>query len=46
MSLIFMRFVLYISSMVIYYRGQYISGDFYINRFIFLVLMFVLSIYY
>jgi NADH-ubiquinone oxidoreductase chain 5 len=39
-----MRFVLYISRIVIYYRGQYIGADYNINRFIILVLMFVLSI--
>nr|YP_010759002.1 NADH dehydrogenase subunit 5 [Ctenolepisma longicaudatum]WEX31827.1 NADH dehydrogenase subunit 5 [Ctenolepisma longicaudatum] len=43
MSLIFMSFVLYISGMVIYYSKQYMSSDPYINRFIILVLMFVLS---
>lgn len=42
-SLIFIRFVLLISSLVIYYREEYIRGDKYINRFILLVLMFVLS---
>jgi NADH-ubiquinone oxidoreductase chain 5 len=44
MSLIFMRFVLLISSLVIYYSSEYIAGDININRFILLVLMFVLSI--
>nr|AIW06171.1 NADH dehydrogenase subunit 5 [Potamanthus sp. MT-2014] len=43
MSLIFMSFVLLISSLVIYYSEEYMSGDQYINRFILLVLMFVLS---
>uniref|UniRef100_A0AAU7YSJ5 NADH-ubiquinone oxidoreductase chain 5 n=1 Tax=Rhoenanthus obscurus TaxID=2850857 RepID=A0AAU7YSJ5_9INSE len=43
MSLIFMSFVLLISSLVIYYSEEYMSGDFYIDRFILLVLMFVLS---
>jgi len=38
-----MRFVLLISSLVIYYSSEYISGDLNINRFILLVLMFVLS---
>lgn len=42
-SLLFIRFVLLISSMVIYYRNEYIEGDFNINRFIILVFMFVLS---
>lgn len=44
MSLLFISFVLLISSLVIYYRREYISRDFNINRFIMLVLMFVLSI--
>lgn len=43
-SLIFMSFVLLISSLVIFYRDEYISGDNDINRFIILVLIFVLSI--
>nr|YP_010454750.1 NADH dehydrogenase subunit 5 [Notacanthurus lamellosus]QZZ23926.1 NADH dehydrogenase subunit 5 [Notacanthurus lamellosus] len=43
MSLIFMSFVLLISSLVIYYSAEYMSGDYNINRFILLVLMFVLS---
>nr|UEK24780.1 NADH dehydrogenase subunit 5 [Neoephemera projecta] len=43
MSLIFMSFVLLISSLVIYYSKEYMSGDNNINRFILLVLMFVLS---
>lgn len=43
-SLIFIRFVLLISRLVIFYRDEYISGDNDINRFIMLVLMFVLSI--
>nr|QLY89783.1 NADH dehydrogenase subunit 5 [Empis tessellata] len=43
MSLIFMSFVLLISSLVIYYSEEYMSGDATINRFIMLVLMFVLS---
>nr|AIW06196.1 NADH dehydrogenase subunit 5 [Ameletus sp. 1 MT-2014] len=43
MSLIFMSFVLLISSLVIYYSGDYMAGDFNLNRFILLVLMFVLS---
>nr|WBR65529.1 NADH dehydrogenase subunit 5 [Layahima chiangi] len=43
MSLIFMSFVLFISSMVIYYSGDYMHGDENLNRFIILVLMFVLS---
>nr|QVL29337.1 NADH dehydrogenase subunit 5 [Ceratitis punctata] len=43
MSLLFMSFVLLISSLVIYYSKEYMSGDENINRFIMLVLMFVLS---
>nr|YP_009368839.1 NADH dehydrogenase subunit 5 [Phaneroptera nigroantennata]ARN59040.1 NADH dehydrogenase subunit 5 [Phaneroptera nigroantennata] len=43
MSLMFMAFVMYISSLVIYYSDEYMSGDELINRFIILVLMFVLS---
>nr|QXG19525.1 NADH dehydrogenase subunit 5 [Drosophila silvestris] len=43
MSLLFMSFVLMISSLVIYYSKEYMSSDVNINRFIMLVLMFVLS---
>nr|YP_010999488.1 NADH dehydrogenase subunit 5 [Synuchus nitidus]WPM98400.1 NADH dehydrogenase subunit 5 [Synuchus nitidus] len=43
MSLMFMSFVLFISSMVIFYSDQYMEGDLNINRFIMLVLMFVFS---
>nr|UFZ13067.1 NADH dehydrogenase subunit 5 [Protohermes niger] len=43
MSLLFMSFVLFISSLVIYYSKGYMHGDYNINRFIILVLMFVLS---
>lgn len=39
-----MRFVLFISGIVIYYREEYIHGDLNINRFILLVVMFVVSI--
>jgi NADH-ubiquinone oxidoreductase chain 5 len=39
-----MGFVLFIASLVIYYREEYMAGDIRINRFIILVLMFVLSI--
>nr|YP_010265232.1 NADH dehydrogenase subunit 5 [Allodia protenta]UIP57103.1 NADH dehydrogenase subunit 5 [Allodia protenta] len=42
-SLLFMSFVLFISSLVILYSKEYMSEDKNINRFIFLVLMFVLS---
>nr|YP_010572577.1 NADH dehydrogenase subunit 5 [Paraphlugiolopsis jiangi]UZH35942.1 NADH dehydrogenase subunit 5 [Paraphlugiolopsis jiangi] len=43
MSLLFMGFVLFISSLVIFYSEEYMHGDMMINRFIILVLMFVLS---
>nr|AOY39156.1 NADH dehydrogenase subunit 5 [Meropathus sp. BMNH 675618] len=43
MSLLFMSFVLFISSMVIYYSKEYMYGDININRFIMLVMMFVMS---
>nr|YP_010693094.1 NADH dehydrogenase subunit 5 [Dacus eclipsis]WCB98275.1 NADH dehydrogenase subunit 5 [Dacus eclipsis] len=43
MSLLFMSFVLLIASLVIYYSSEYMSGDMTMNRFIMLVLMFVLS---
>lgn len=42
-SLFFISFVLFISSLVIYYRKDYILGDLNINRFILLVLLFVFS---
>nr|QNV11663.1 NADH dehydrogenase subunit 5 [Morellia hortorum] len=43
MSLIFMSFVLMISSLVIHYSKEYMESDYKINRFIMLVLMFVTS---
>nr|YP_009368774.1 NADH dehydrogenase subunit 5 [Thyestilla gebleri]ARN58019.1 NADH dehydrogenase subunit 5 [Thyestilla gebleri] len=43
MSLIFMSFVLFISSVVIFYSEEYMFGDLALNRFILLVVMFVLS---
>nr|QOL00628.1 NADH dehydrogenase subunit 5 [Hieroglyphus annulicornis] len=43
MSLIFMSFVMYISSLVIYYSEDYMFGEKNINRFIIIVLMFILS---
>lgn len=43
-SLIFMGCVLYISSIVVFYSKSYIHGDIYNVRFLFLVLIFVLSI--
>nr|YP_010398717.1 NADH dehydrogenase subunit 5 [Axarus fungorum]UQK95136.1 NADH dehydrogenase subunit 5 [Axarus fungorum] len=42
-SLLFMSFVLFISSLVIYYSKDYMAGDVFINRFIILVLLFVFS---
>nr|YP_009709658.1 NADH dehydrogenase subunit 5 [Velutinodorcus velutinus]QEX51676.1 NADH dehydrogenase subunit 5 [Velutinodorcus velutinus] len=43
MSLLFASFVLFISSMVIFYSLEYMEGDLMINRFIMLVAMFVAS---
>nr|YP_009689624.1 NADH dehydrogenase subunit 5 [Limatus flavisetosus]QEE94327.1 NADH dehydrogenase subunit 5 [Limatus flavisetosus] len=43
MSLMFMSFVLLISSLVIFYSMEYMKEDENINRFILLVLMFVMS---
>nr|YP_010996538.1 NADH dehydrogenase subunit 5 [Aeropedellus prominemarginis]WPE03574.1 NADH dehydrogenase subunit 5 [Aeropedellus prominemarginis] len=43
MSLVFMSFVMYISSLVIYYSEDYMSGEVNMNRFIMIVLMFILS---
>nr|AOY39416.1 NADH dehydrogenase subunit 5 [Hydnocerini sp. BMNH-844241] len=43
MSLLFMSFVLFISSMVIFYSKEYMYGDLNLNRFILLVVLFVLS---
>nr|YP_010354147.1 NADH dehydrogenase subunit 5 [Valvaribifidum huananense]UOG84806.1 NADH dehydrogenase subunit 5 [Valvaribifidum huananense] len=43
MSLLFMMFVSLISSVVIYYSQSYMSSELNLNRFIMLVLMFVLS---
>nr|APX40285.1 NADH dehydrogenase subunit 5 [Chrysolina rufoaenea] len=43
MSTLFMSFVFFISSMVIYYSEDYMKGDLYLNRFILLVVMFVVS---
>nr|QGT77356.1 NADH dehydrogenase subunit 5 [Neilupotamon sinense] len=42
-SLLFICFVLLISSSVLYYSGGYMSSDKYFNRFMYLVLMFVVS---
>nr|ADO60426.1 NADH dehydrogenase subunit 5 [Phalacridae sp. BMNH 840198] len=43
MSFLFMSFVLFISSMVIFYSKEYMHGDLNLNRFIWLVVFFVLS---
>nr|APX40038.1 NADH dehydrogenase subunit 5 [Longitarsus nigrofasciatus] len=43
MSMMFMSFVLFISSMVIFYSEEYMNGDLNKNRFILLVVMFVFS---
>nr|QGA73984.1 NADH dehydrogenase subunit 5 [Chrysomela populi] len=43
MSLLFMSFVFFISSSVILYSEEYMSGDLNLNRFILLVMMFVMS---
>nr|WRO44943.1 NADH dehydrogenase subunit 5 [Cyrebion gracilicornis] len=43
MSLLFMSFVLLISSMVIYYSYEYMHGDLNLSRFIILVVLFVIS---
>nr|YP_010411437.1 NADH dehydrogenase subunit 5 [Coraebus diminutus]URN73083.1 NADH dehydrogenase subunit 5 [Coraebus diminutus] len=43
MSLLFMSFVLFISSMVIIYSDGYMEGDLNLSRFIFLVCFFVFS---
>lgn len=43
-SLLFSRFVFFISSIVVFYRDEYIHGDLNLNRFIILVSLFVCSI--
>nr|AFQ62393.1 NADH dehydrogenase subunit 5 [Kateretes pedicularius] len=43
MSLLFMSFVLFISSMVIFYSSEYMEVDLNIDRFILLVVLFVFS---
>ena len=43
-SFMFLRFVFFISSIVLFYRGDYILGDLNFNRFMYLVLCFVASI--
>ncbi|YP_004563977.1 NADH dehydrogenase subunit 5 (mitochondrion) [Homarus americanus] len=42
-SFMFLGFVLFISSMVLFYSGDYMEGDKSFNRFMYLVLAFVLS---
>nr|AVJ52443.1 NADH dehydrogenase subunit 5 [Diolcus irroratus] len=43
MSMIFMGCVLLISSMVVYYSGSYMASDIFSIRFLFMVLLFILS---
>nr|ANF05065.1 NADH dehydrogenase subunit 5 [Mierspenaeopsis hardwickii] len=43
MSFMFLSFVMFISSMVLYYSGSYMSNDENMNRFMYLVLAFVMS---
>nr|WGO57425.1 NADH dehydrogenase subunit 5 [Panesthia angustipennis cognata] len=43
MSLLFLSFVFFISSLVILYSDFYMYGDYNMNRFIYLVLLFVMS---
>nr|YP_009740648.1 NADH dehydrogenase subunit 5 [Heteropternis respondens]QID03610.1 NADH dehydrogenase subunit 5 [Heteropternis respondens] len=43
MSLLFMSFVMYISSLVIYYSNDYMHNEKNIDRFIMIVLMFIIS---
>nr|YP_009540731.1 NADH dehydrogenase subunit 5 [Pleoticus muelleri]AYQ22924.1 NADH dehydrogenase subunit 5 [Pleoticus muelleri] len=43
MSFMFLGFVMFISSMVLYYSGKYMEGDNNMNRFMYLVLAFVMS---
>nr|YP_009049151.1 NADH dehydrogenase subunit 5 [Tribolium audax]AIE43744.2 NADH dehydrogenase subunit 5 [Tribolium audax] len=43
MTFLFMSFVLFISSMVVFYSWEYMHGDVNLNRFIMLVVMFVVS---
>nr|YP_010250889.1 NADH dehydrogenase subunit 5 [Ips calligraphus]QTV76823.1 NADH dehydrogenase subunit 5 [Ips calligraphus] len=42
-TFLFMSFVLFISSMILNYSSEYMSGDKYIKRFIFLMVLFVCS---
>nr|YP_010987566.1 NADH dehydrogenase subunit 5 [Anotylus hirtulus]WON65972.1 NADH dehydrogenase subunit 5 [Anotylus hirtulus] len=43
MSMMFMSFVLFISSMIMYYSKEYMLGDFSLNRFIMIIFLFVMS---
>nr|ALG66384.1 NADH dehydrogenase subunit 5 [Orophyllus montanus] len=43
MSLTFMGLVMFISALVVFYSGEYMLGDIYMNRFVSLVLLFVFS---
>nr|AML26748.1 NADH dehydrogenase subunit 5 [Histeridae sp. BMNH 1274745] len=43
MSLLFVSFVLFISSMVVYYSDGYMEGDINMSRFILLIFLFVMS---
>nr|AOY39741.1 NADH dehydrogenase subunit 5 [Scolytinae sp. BMNH 1043123] len=43
MSLLFMSFVLYISSLIMNYSSEYMAGDLNLKRFIYLMLLFVFS---
>nr|AML26240.1 NADH dehydrogenase subunit 5 [Scydmaeninae sp. BMNH 1274313] len=43
MSMLFMSFVLFISSMVILYSKEYMENDLNMNRFIMLIMLFILS---
>nr|ALO76944.1 NADH deshydrogenase subunit 5 [Oxytelus sp. OXY01] len=43
MSMMFMSFVLFISSMVVYYSKDYMLGDLSLNRFIMIIFLFVMS---
>nr|AQM39844.1 NADH dehydrogenase subunit 5 [Orophyllus montanus] len=43
MSLTFMGLVMFISALVVFYSGEYMAGDIYMNRFVSLVLLFVFS---
>lgn len=44
MSVLFISFILLISSIILLYRFIYIEGEKFIKRFIFLIILFVLSI--